>query len=129
MIVDSSAIVAVILSEPGWEQLDAKLTADPAVKISAATYVETCIVVDSRNNAGSSRRLDSLLEAWKVDLVDVSAEHAARARQAYRDYGKGSGHPAQLNYGDTFSYALASATGEPLLFVGEDFTHTDLVAA
>lgn len=129
MIIDASAVVAMVFEEPDWESLHGTVRAASNVKMSAATYVETGIVIDSRRSASASRRLDQLLAAWDVEVVDVTAEQAVLARQAYRDYGKGSGHPARLNYGDTFSYALAATTGESLLFVGDDFTHTDLVAA
>lgn len=129
MIIDSSAVVAMVFQEAGWEAIRGKVSAASPVRMSAATYVEVGIVIDRRGSIAASRGLDQLLTAWGVEIVDLTADHAAIARHAYRDYGKGSGHPAGLNFGDCFSYALASATGEPLLFVGDDFAHTDLVAA
>lgn len=129
MIVDTSAIVSILLAEPGWETLDQLLQDAPAPRMSAATYLETSIVLDSRASATLSRRLDQLLKGWGITIEPVTAEQARIARAAYRDYGRGSGHSARLNYGDVFSYALAAERGEPILFVGDDFTHTDVVAA
>jgi ribonuclease VapC len=73
-----------------------------------------------------SRRLDELIDRLGVDIVDVTAAHARLVREAYRDFGRGSGHPAQLNFGDCFAYALARSTRQPLLFKGDDFVHTDI---
>ena len=86
-------------------------------------------MVDGARDPVISRRLDELLALYAVRVEPFTAEHAALARAAYRDYGRGSGHPAKLNLGDCSSYALARATGEPLLFKGDDFSETDLVAA
>lgn len=129
MIVDTSAVVAVLRCEPGWERLDHLLTSASSTSMSAASYVELGVVVDRGGDPTLARRADTVLDMWRVEIAAVTPEQARIARTAYRDYGKGSVHPAKLNYGDCFSYALASATGEPLLFVGDDFTHTDLVAA
>lgn len=128
MIVDTSAFVAVLFGEPEARQfLDLMREAD-AVRTSAATLVETAIVVDSGQDARGSRRLDRLLKLLNVDVVPLSVEQAHAARAAYRDFGRGSGSQAQLNFGDCFSYALASVASEPLLFKGDDFVHTDLLA-
>ena len=129
MIIDTSAVVAVIKAEAGWEQIDRALHDAEAPRMSAGTYLELGIVVDRAGDATLSRQLDRLLDAWGVVVGPVTFEHARRARDAYRDYGKGSGHRAGLNYGDCFAYALASSTGEALLFVGEDFAATDLTRA
>ena len=129
MIVDSSAIVAIWLGEPAAVALSKILLDEPQVSMSAATYVELCCVLDNRRAPENGRRLDSLLEDYGIDIVSFTPEQAKLARSAYRDFGKGSGHAAQLNLGDCFSYALASQTGEALLFTGEDFSHTDLVPA
>jgi len=129
MIVDTSAIVAVLADEPERERLLAALLQASSIKISAATLVELGIVVDRRRDPRLSRRLDELLAELAVEVVAVDAAQASTARGAYRDYGKGSGHPAALNLGDCFSYALASVAREPLLFVGHDFVHTDLEPA
>lgn len=130
MIIDSSAVVAVVQDEPEGPAVLAALRAarlgGSRTLLSAATFVELGIVVDGRRNPVLSRRVDDLLRDAAVDVASFDAEQAAVARQAYRDYGKGSGHPARLNLGDCFSYALASVRREPLLFVGDDFTHTDI---
>ena len=126
MIVDSSALVAMLAEEPQWVQLRGALLSAETRAISAGTLLEVSIVVDRRGDATMSRRLDDLVASLCIDVRDVTAEQAAIGRAAYRDYGKGSRHPAQLNFGDCFAYALARVTGEPLLFVGNDFTHTDI---
>lgn len=129
MIVDSSAVVAILQSEPGWEVLERALSDAAGPVMSAATYLETSIVIDRRGSAALSRLFDQMLKAWNIEIVPVSAHQAELARAAHRDFGRGSGHPARLNYGDCFSYALAADRREPLLFVGEDFVHTDIVPA
>jgi ribonuclease VapC len=94
--------------------------------MSAATFVELAAVIDQRGNQLLSRRLDELIETLGIGIVDVDVEQAQRARQAYVEYGRGSGSPARLNFGDCFSYALAAVRREPLLFKGDDFGHTDV---
>ena len=128
MIIDTSAFVAVLRREPAAQAVRSALRdhVGRSVLMSAATYLELGIVVDSRGDAVASRGLDDSLERFGVLLVPVDVEQARLARQAYRDFGRGSGHPARLNVGDCFSYALASVRREPLLFVGDDFTHTDV---
>ncbi|MDP3972783.1 MAG: type II toxin-antitoxin system VapC family toxin [Candidatus Nanopelagicales bacterium] len=127
MIVDTSAIIAIGNREPDSDQLlDALGTADH-IKMSAATWVELGIVVDAREDPLVARRADNLLNELGVEIEPVTMEQAMIARQAYRDFGKGR-HAAGLNFGDCFSYALAKATGEPLLFKGTDFSHTDIEA-
>ena len=126
MIVDTSVLVCVHEGEAdAREYLEVMLAADRPC-ISAGTLLETSIVLDARAPLRSSRRLDRLLRDLRLDVVPVDAEQVAVARAAYRDYGKGSGHPAGLNFGDCFAYALAITTGMPLLYKGEDFTHTDV---
>lgn len=88
--------------------------------------LESAIVLDAREATRTSRTLDALAEALGVRVIPVDGEHVRIARAAYRDFGRGSGHPAQLNFGDCFAYALATITREPLLYKGEDFTHTDV---
>lgn len=129
MIVDSSALVAILKEEPEADALVKALTDATTRRISAATFVETAVVVDRLRDPTMSRRLDDLLAAAHLQVEALTAEQALVARQAYRDYGRGSGHPAKLNLGDCFSYALARVTGEPLLYKGDDFVHTDLRAA
>lgn len=128
MIIDTSAIVALILGEPQADEIAQLLTAGPA-RMSAATRVELHAVVNARLSPTQQRRVDRLLEECQVEIVPFTAEQARLAGDALRDYGRGSGHPARLNLGDAYSYALAAATGEPLLFVGDDFGHTDLEPA
>ena len=129
MIVDSSAIVAVLEGEPEAERLLRALVDAESVRMSAATYVECAVVVDRRASAATRRRFDELLQTLGVEVVPLTVEHALLAREAYRDFGRGTGSRARLTLGDCYSYALAAHAGEPLLFVGDDFTHTDLVAA
>lgn len=127
MILDTSAIVAILLGEPeAADFIDALLDA-PAARMSAATYVEAAVVVDANRDPVLSARFDEL--AAEIEVVPMTRDHADTARQAYRDYGRGTGHPARLNLGDCFSYALARESGEPLLFKGNDFVHTDLLPA
>lgn len=129
MIVDTSALIAVLAHEPERATFTQAIVQAESARISAANYLETAIVVDGRADPVLSRRLDELIDALGIGITDVSDEHARIARSAYRDYGRGSGHPARLNFGDCFAYALASATKQPLLFKGEDFIHTDVRTA
>jgi ribonuclease VapC len=129
MIVDSSAIVAILKRESGWEALSEALDSANGASISAGTFVEVSIVVDGWKNPNLSHRLDELIEKFKIVLEPTTAEQARIARQAYREYGKGNGHPAKLNFGDCFSYALAHSKREPLLYIGHDFAHTNLRSA
>lgn len=129
MIVDTSAIVAIVLGETHSEDLAEILAGATAPKMSAATAVEVNAVVARRLRPEDQRRVERLLELWDIELVPFDAEQAEIASRAYRDFGRGSGHPAALNLGDCFSYALAQVTGERLLYVGDDFIHTDISAA
>ncbi len=129
MIVDTSAIVAVLQDEPTAPRLRAALERSGRNGMSAASYVELGIVLDRHANATQQRQIQTVLNLFGIAIEPVTVEQAMVARSAYRDFGRGSGHPAKLNYGDTFSYALASVTGEPLLFVGDDFAHTDITSA
>ncbi|HEV2136682.1 MAG TPA: type II toxin-antitoxin system VapC family toxin [Terracidiphilus sp.] len=129
MIVDPSAIVALLKREAGWETIRNLLDGSRNSSLSAASYLEVSIVIDSWRNPTLSRHLDELIEQFKIVIEPVTAEQARIARQAYRDYGKGSGHAAQLNFGDCFSYALARVKREPILFKGTDFQETDLRTA
>lgn len=124
MILDTSAVVAILEQEPEAERFAAAL-AGTACAMSAATLVEASIAIAARRGAAGCRYLDRLLEEAAVQIVPVSAEHARIAREAYLRFGKGR-HPAGLNYGDCFSYALAVAAGQPLLFKGDDFGQTDV---
>lgn len=129
MIVDSSAVVAVIREEPDAAALTEAMIRAERLRMSAATYLETSIVVDPRRDPVAVRVVDTILSRFGVEIEAFTAEHAEIARAAYRDFGKGSGHAARLNFGDCISYALAKATGEPLLFKGDDFGHTDIRSA
>ena len=128
MIVDSSAIVAVLKQEPEAASFAALMANDPRVRISAANYVEAGVVID-RAGPVASRGLDQFIDDAQISIEPVSARQAEVARQAYRDFGKGSGHPAGLNFGDCFAYALAFETGERRLYKGDDFAHTGSAAA
>jgi ribonuclease VapC len=129
MIVDSSALVAVLRLEPDSRRLVESLFHSPSVVMSAATYLEASVVVDRSRDPRASRQFDLLLRETEIEIVPVTGEQAHIARDAYRDFGKGSGHPAGLNFGDCFSYALAKDRNEALLYKGDDFSHTDVRSA
>jgi ribonuclease VapC len=126
VIVDTSALIAIIKDEPERGAFSALLESEQDLKMSAASYFEASIVVDGLKEPSISREIDDLIERSHILIEPVTVEQAHIARQAYRDYGKGSGHPANLNFGDCFSYALARAKREPILFKGDDFNYTDL---
>lgn len=128
MIVDTSAIIAILAGELDARTYAVAIVGD-RVKMSAATYVECSVVLDRNGPPEASRKFDTWLRSLEIEVVPVSVEQATIARAAYRDFGKGSGHRAQLNFGDCFSYALAVETGESLLWKGDDFGHTDVVSA
>lgn len=125
VVLDSSVIVAVLRDEADAATWAAALAQADRVTIAAPTAVEAAIVVGEQRHGD----LDELLEACAAEVVAFDAEHARAARAAYARFGKGSGSPANLNLGDCFSYALATVSGAPLLFKGDDFTHTDVVVA
>ena len=129
MIVDSSAIVAILRAEYDAARYAAALEAAPTRQISAANWLEAAIVISDPADPVTARRFDEFVREAALRIEPVTADQARIARNAYRDFGKGSGHPAQLNFGDCFAYALASETAQPLLFKGEDFSHTDLEPA
>jgi ribonuclease VapC len=124
-----SALIAILLNEPEASTYLKSLYPVSQPRISAANFLEAAIVIDGRRKPALSSRLDMLLQELRLIIEPVTEEQARIARQAYRDYGRGSGHPAELNFGDCFAYALARATGEPLLFKGSDFTRTDIEPA
>jgi ribonuclease VapC len=126
MIVDTSAIVAMLQLEPEATAMLRLLSKDPESKMSAATYLECGIVVDGPKQPKASANLDALIRRLKIEIAPLTESQAKIARQAYQDYGKGSGHQAKLNFGDCFAYALAAETGEPLLFKGNDFVEAGL---
>lgn len=130
MILDASAVLAVLLKEEGSKvYLDQLDKSRGSCSMSAPSWLECCIKVDSYKDPILSRRVDEFIAKAEIDIVEFTPGQATIARQAYRDFGKGSGHPAQLNFGDCFSYALAKERQEPLLFKGNDFSHTDIQSA
>lgn len=128
MVIDKSAIVAIALNEPEARAFEERIADDPVRLISPATLVETAMVLETRLGEPGGIEFDLWLHKVGIDIVAVEPEHADQARRAWRRYGKGR-HPAGLNFGDCFSYALAVITGEPLLFKGNDFSQTDIRAA
>src|SRR2546421_450085 len=128
MILDTSAELAIVLGEPGFEVFVDAITTAPICRISAASFVEASIVAESRIGVQGLLQCDSFFRTSRISVEPVTEEEALLARQGYSDYGKGR-HPANLNFGDCFSYALAKSTGEPLLFKGEHFCQTDIQAA
>jgi ribonuclease VapC len=128
MIIDSSVIVAILQGESEAAALTDALANAPIRRISAVSYVEAAVVVDSRRDAIFSRGFDDLLRNAHLAVEAVTPEQARLVREAYRDFGKGR-HRAGLNLGDCFAYALAKDKAEPLLFKGNDFRRTDIEAA
>jgi ribonuclease VapC len=128
MIVDSSTIIAVLRDEPDAGAIVDALRRAPIRRVSAVTYVEAAVVTDNNRNPVLSRRFDDLIRDAQMLVETVTVRQAEIARQAYRDFGKGR-HKAGLNFGDCFAYALAKEMGEPLLFKGNDFRHTDVEVA
>lgn len=126
MVIDTSALVAILLAEPERAEFLSLIRAAEHPVLSAATYTEIGVVLDARAKPVLSRQFDALLDELRIETMDLTAAQARTAREAYRDFGKGSGHPARLNLGDCFSYALAAETDQPLLFKGEDLVHTDI---
>ena len=129
MIVDTSAFIAVLLNEQGYEVFVEKLAAAHTLQLSTATYVETCIVLEHKLGTEGTNDFRDLLFTAQIESVPVCQTQAILACEAYKTYGKGGQNKAQLNYGDCFSYALAKHQNKPLLFKGYDFVHTDLEAA
>jgi ribonuclease VapC len=129
VIIDTSAIIAILRGEPDAGVYIDVIDSAPRSRVSAASYVEAGIVIDGSRDPVLSRRLDEYVMEAPLIIEPVTEEQAHIARAAYRDFGKGSGHPAQLNFGDCFAYALARDKREPLLFKGSDFIHTDITPA
>lgn len=129
IVVDSSAIVAILDREPDREQILRRLLDDDQPSVSAATILETSIVLRTRHKKlAADHELDELVST-ALTVLDVTADHVQIAREAHLRYGKGMGHPAQLNFGDCFSYALAKSLDVPLLYKGGDFAKTDIKSA
>jgi ribonuclease VapC len=126
VIIDTSVVVAILRQESEARAFSEAMEASSACRISAASYLEAAVVIDSKRDVIASREFDALFADNDIEICSVDEAQARIAREAYRDFGKGGGHPAKLNFGDCFAYALAKATGEPLLFKGSDFAQTDV---
>ena len=127
MVIDSSVLVAVLFGEPQADSLvEAIAEAQPRL-MSAANLLEAAIVVDNQLGPAAGRQLDRFVEQARIEVEPITEQQVRIARQAYLDFGRGN-HPAKLNFGDCFAYALAKASGEPLLFKGDDFEQTDIKA-
>jgi ribonuclease VapC len=129
VIVDSSALIAIARAEADAHRYTEAIEATARPSISAANLLEASIVADRTSNPVTSRIFDQIVRDSGLIVEPVTAEHARIAREAYRDFGKGSGHPAGLNFGDCFAYALAKDRNEALLYKGDDFSHTDVRSA
>jgi ribonuclease VapC len=125
MVLDTSALLALLLDEPEAEAFRGAVEEDTTRLVSAATLLEAALVIEARKGEPGGRELDSLIHKAEIEVVVVDAEHVSEARRAYRRFGKGR-HAAELNFGDIFAYALARTSGEPLLFKGDNFTKTDV---
>lgn len=128
MVIDTSAIIAILTGEPEQQAFNEALERAGSCVMSAASFVEASLVIESSRGYDGLRDLDLFLASAAIEVVPVDLEQAYMAREAFRRYGKGR-HSAALNYGDCFSYALAKTTGLPLLFKGKDFSATDIVPA
>ena len=128
MIVDASALLAVVLDEPDGRRYAEVIAAAPRARMPAATWFEASIVVDTKGDDVAGRRFDDVVRDLRIELIAFTPEHARQAREARRVYGR-SRHPAQLNFGDCIVYGVAKAEAEPLLFKGNDFSRTDIEPA
>jgi ribonuclease VapC len=129
VIIDTSAIIAVLRDERD-AVFFARAIADATTRrISAVNFVESAVVIDASRDPIATRRFDDFMKEASILIEPVTAQQAQIARAAYRDFGKGSGHPARLNFGDCFAYALAKESSAPLLFKGKDFAQTDIAVA
>lgn len=126
MIVDSSALIALIKGEKLAHKISEVLADSQNLFISAGNALEAAIIVDRSADSVASRKFDEIQKISGIAIHPITATHVDIARHAYSEFGKGSGHPAQLNFGDCFAYALAIDRNEPLLCVGDDFRHTDV---
>ena len=125
MVIDTSALVAILQDEPERRAFNEAIEAAESCSLSTASFVETSMIIESRYGPDGTRDLDLFISKADITLVPVDEEQAYVARQAFRQYGKGR-HAAGLNFGDCFAYALAKTLAEPLLFKGRDFAATDL---
>jgi ribonuclease VapC len=125
VVIDASAILAILLGEPGAQALAVAMVNDPKRLLSAFSMLEASIVIEAKKGEAGGRELDLLVHRAQIQVVGLNTDQMELARQAWRDYGK-SRHPAGLNIGDCCAYALAKYAGEPLLFKGDDFRKTDI---
>ena len=128
MVIDASALIAIVLEEPDASIYYAAIANSPVRLLSAATLVEASLVLLRRRTIGATAALDSLISHLRIEIIAVDYRQALLAREAFQRFGKGL-HPATLNFGDCFSYALAKRTSEPLLYKGNDFSQTDILSA
>src|SRR5450830_244751 len=129
MIIDTSAIIAILRDEPEAASYARAIADATDRRVSAVNFVESAVVIDASRDPIATRRFDEFIKEANIFIEPVTEIQAQIARDAYRDFGKGSGHPAKLNFGDCFAYALTKAFGERLLFKGNDFAQTDIVSA
>jgi ribonuclease VapC len=129
VIIDTSAIIAVLRDERDAVSFARAIADATTRRISAVNFVESAVVIDASRDPIATRRFDDFMKEASISIEPVTAEQAQIARAAYRDFGKGSGHPARLNFGDCFAYALAKESSNPLLFKGKDFSQTDIAVA
>lgn len=125
MVIDTSAVIAILLGEPEAESFMEAIESDPRRLISAGSALEAALVIEARKGPAGGRELDLLLHKARIEVVPFTGEHFEIARDAWRRYSKGR-HAAALNFGDCFTYALALTSGEPLLYKGDDFAQTDV---
>jgi ribonuclease VapC len=126
MVIDTSALVALLLDEAETTQFVSAIAAAPVRLLSAASYLETAIVITARLGPQARGEFDPLIQDLSIDIVPFTREQASFAAAGFDQYGRGRGHAAGLNYGDCFTYGLAKLTGEPVLFKGNDFSRTDI---
>lgn len=125
MVIDTSAVLALLFNEPEADDIERAIDADPVRLMSAASGLEAAVVVEARLGAAGGREFDLLLHKARIEIVAVTSDQMEAGRAAWRRFGRGR-HEANLNFGDCFSYALAAVSGEPLLFKGDDFARTDI---
>lgn len=128
-VLDSSAVVAIFLDESAARDLEDAMNASASLAIGAPSVLEVAMVLQSRRPRRDSPNLDAFIDSWRIEVVPFDVPQLAIARDAFGRYGRGSGSKARLNFGDCCAYALAKARDEPLLFVGDDFSHTDVTPA
>ena len=128
MVLDTSAVIAILRAEEGWERMVRAVIADRRRLIGTPTLVESAAVMLARHGGGGEIALDALLHRLQVEVVPLSRDGARLARLAYARFGRGIGSPGVLNYGDCLAYGVAMSEREPLLFKGDDFGHTDVAA-